>query len=379
MSFQVIHQGFDGFDVAFKTQIRPHFATILEDARDRAITARTSQLAILNGIAMHVGETGARGGYRYTCDTGPLGANWFFKRPTPRDDWGIRISVRALPLALKGIDTVYAELLAIVSTLGGEVKADCVSISRVDYAVDYLVPGFELVPDQFVMHSRLTRTVDRETSEVGSSGRVRSVRIGKIPGQQVAVYDKRADVLAKSKRLRWEIWNSNRSAQGLSPISADETKGAIWRIELRAGKEFLKERQGIRTWAELKNRGGNALSGIADSIRYASPCADANRARWPTHSLWLDMQSRLRDGLTEMTSSVPPDRVRDIIRADRIEALDQQLIGCAASQIVALGFGDVELVDQSRLIADRRTAKIEAAPDRFREKPATAADRHRFI
>jgi hypothetical protein len=71
--------------------------------------------------------------------------------------------------------------------------------------------------------------------------------------------------------------------------------------------------------------------------------------------------------------------VRAIIRADRIEALDQQLVGCAASQLVALGFGDVELVDQSLLIAERLAKQIEAKPDRFREKLVAAADRYHFI
>ena len=377
--FEVIHQGFDGFDVAFKTQIRPQFASILEEARDRAVAARAPQLVTLNDISMHVGESGAKGGYRYACDTGPLGANWFFKKPTPRDDWGIRVSIRALPLAQNGIESVSADLLEIVSALGGEVQADCVSISRVDYAIDYFFPGFDLSPDQFVMHSRLTRTVDRETSEVGRSGRVHSIRIGKMPGQQVVLYDKRADVLAKGKRVWWEIWNGNLATHGLPPIAPDETRGCTWRAEMRAGKEFLKERQGIRTWEEFKRHGGNALASIADAIRYVAPSEDANRARWPTHPLWLDVQTRLRDGLAEVTSPVSTDRVREIIRADRIEALDHQLIRCAASQLVALGFGDVELADQSRLIAKRLAKQIEAKPDRFREKLTAAADRYHFI
>lgn len=377
--FEVMHQGFDGFDVAFKTQIRPQFASILEAARDRAIAARAPQLVTLNDVSMHVGESGAKGGYRYACDTGPLGANWFFKKPSSRDDWGIRVSVRAMPLALKGIDAVYAELVAIVSALGGELRADCVSISRIDYAIDYFFPGFDLSPDQFVMHSRLTRTVDRETSEVGRSGRVHSIRIGKMPGQQVALYDKRADVLAKGKRIWWEFWNSNRARHGLPPLSPDTTQRAIWRVEFRAGKEFLKERWGIRTWNDFKKHGGNALASIAVAIRYVAPSDDANRARWLTHPLWLDVQSRIREGLAEMTSPVSADRVREIIRADRIEALDQQLIGCAASQIVALGFGDVTFADQSRLIAERLAKQIEARPDRFREKLAVAADRYHFV
>ena len=376
---EILHQGFDGFDISFKTQIRPHFAAILEEARDKAIATRTEQLVTLNNISMHVSESGAKGGYRYACNTGPLGSNWFFKKPTPRDDWGIRASVRSLPLALSGVYSAYEDLLKVVGALAGELEADCVSIGRVDYAIDYLLDDFHLSPDQFVMHSRLTRTVDRTFSEVGRSGRVHSIRIGKMPGQQVALYDKRADVFAKSKHVWWEIWNGNLAARGLPPISRNHTRNRIWRVEIRAGKEFLKERKGIRNWSDFKTHCGTALADIADAIRYVTPTEDTNRARWPTHPLWLDVQERIRKDLTEMTSPDRIDYVREFLREERIATLDQQMVGYAAHQLVALGVEDTDLTDQSRLIAERLAKQIEARPDKFHDKLIKASDRCRFL
>lgn len=137
--------------------------------------------------------------------TGPLGAIWFFKKRSAREDWGIRLSVRSLPLAIYGLKVVHREIESTLALLTGNAPPPPMSISRVDYALDYFVPEFELVADHFVMHSRFKRQLDGSLSEVGRSSKTTSVRIGKMPGQQVAVYDKRADVIAKGKRIWWEL------------------------------------------------------------------------------------------------------------------------------------------------------------------------------
>lgn len=328
---------------------------------------------------MHVHETGARGGYRFTCDTGPIGAIWFFKVPNPSDPWGVRVSVKSLPLALNGIRAVEADLLALVSAFCGKLVPDDVSLGRVDYCLDFLIPDFNLNPDQFVMHSRLTRTADREASEIGRSGRVASMRIGKMPGQQVAAYDKRADVLAKSKAVWWEIWNANRKAQGVPLISAENTQRSLWRVEFRAGKNYLKKRKGITTVEQFLHVGGSLFSEMAEGIRYVSPSTDLNRARWPSHPLWLEIQSHLAAGLREMTDTLPAARVREIARAELVDILDKQILGCEATLIAALDLADIELCDFARFAADRIKEQIETNQTEFKKKLVRARDRYHFI
>lgn len=328
---------------------------------------------------MHVLESGARGGYRYTCDTGPLGATWFFKVPSPSDPWGVRVSAKSLPLALYGIRAEEADFLAFVTTLCGKLTHDAVSLGRVDYCLDFLIPDFDLVPEQFVMHSRLTRTTDREASEVGRSGRATSIRIGKMPGQQVAVYDKRADVLAKSKAAWWEIWNSNRAAQGLPPIAPDNTQRSLWRVEFRAGKNFLKKQKGITTLDHFLRVGGSLFSEMAEGVRFVSPAEDTNRARWPSQPLWLVVQSNLAAGLREMTDALPASRALEIASAELVDILDKQILGCEATLIAALDLADVEPSDLARFAADRLQRQIESDPGRFRQKITIAAERYFFL
>ena len=379
MRIDLLHQGFDGLELAYKAHLKPSLIKILERAREQAAAQRSPQLIHVEGRAMHVLESGARGGYRYTCDTGPMGATWFFKVPSPSDPWGVRVSAKSLPLALNGIRAVEADFIALVTALCGELAPDAVSLGRVDYCLDFLIPDFDLNPDQFVMHSRLTRATDREASEVGRSGRTASMRIGKMPGQQVAAYDKRADVLAKSKTVWWEIWNANRASQGLPPIAPDTTQRSLWRVEFRAGKNYLKKRKGVTTLDHFLRVGGSLFSEMAEGIRYVSPAEDSNRARWPAHPLWLSVQSNLAAGLREMTDALPASRVKEIASAELVDILDKQILGCEATLIAALDLADVEPSDLARFVSDRLKAQIESDPGRFRRKITKATERYHFI
>ena len=379
MQIDLLHQGFDGLELAFKAHLKSALIKIFEHAREQAGAQRSPQLLHVEGRAMHVLESGARGGYRYICDTGPLGATWFFKVPSLSDPWGVRVSAKSLPLALIGIRAVEADFIAFVTALCGELAPNAVSLGRVDYCLDFLIPDFDLKPDQFVMHSRLTRAADREASEVGRSGRASSIRIGKMPGQQVAVYDKRSDVMAKSKAVWWEIWNANRAAQGLPPIAPDTTQRSLWRVELRAGKNYLKKRKGITTLDHFLRVGGSLFSEMAEGIRYVSPADDTNRARWPSHPLWLAVQSNLAAGLREMTDALPASRVREIASAELVEILDKQIFGCEATLIAALDLADVEPSDLARFVSDRLRAQIDSDPGRFRRKIVKATERYFFL
>ena len=328
---------------------------------------------------MHVFETGARGGYRFTCDTGPMGATWFFKVPSYSDPWGVRVSAKSLPLALLGIRKVQEDFLSVVAALCGSVESDALSLGRVDYCLDFLVPDFDFNPEQFVMHSRLTRSADREASETGRSGRAMSMRIGKMPRQQIAVYDKRADVLTKSKAVWWEIWNENRRANGQPEITAKNTQRSIWRVEFRAGKKYLKEQKGITTIEHFLGVGGSLFSEMAQGIRYASPSTDSNRARWPSHPIWLVVNSCLAAGLHEMTNALPASRVREIARVELIETLDKQIVGCLATLVAALDIADVDIHDLARFVADRVSVQIESDLNKFQRKILSAKNRYFFL
>lgn len=380
---EVIYRGFDGLDVAFQGHIPAELDACLEEAKTQASKRMQSVLIEYQGVKMHVGETGMKGGYAYLCDTGPDGATWFFKRPNRKDPWGIRVSVKSLALALYGLGGVRKRLYEFLDGIGVRTTPHGVSIGRVDYAVDVLAPGFVLVPDNFVMHSHCTRAdhIEPEPTQVhGRSGRVTSVTVGKMPGRQVIVYDKRADVIAKQKVEWWEIWNANRRAAGKPELDRkDSNSSQIWRVELRAGKKHLNDRWGIKTWADLDEKLGDLFERMANDIRYTQPSSDTNRARWQDDPIWNLLRSEIAGDLFELTTGAEPGVVKEIMR-DHLDAiLTAQVVGLAAtlSHVRGLASDDAGAIAQLLAQSVQESASKDTAA--FEAKRQRAAERYCFI
>ena len=160
---------------------------------------------------------------------------WSFKKPNPRDPWGIRLNIGSTLLATQGLGFARAYIDKTLTRLGVHFAAHQVSIARADFCVDVLAPDFELIPDQFVMHSHTNRAdylPTDDTTTNGKSGGYTSATIGKMPGRQIIVYDKRREVIEKSKPIWWDIWNATLSAQGLPPLDpSDRENSRVWRID----------------------------------------------------------------------------------------------------------------------------------------------------
>ncbi|WP_439515610.1 hypothetical protein [Oceanibaculum nanhaiense] len=378
---EIIYQGFDGLDFAIRANIPQEFADRLEEAQLEAQKTREPALSDYRGVEMHVAESGARGGYAFRCDTGKDGAIWFFKRPNPNDPWGVRVSLNSLALALYGLGGVREQIFGMLDALGMSVMPDGVSISRVDYAIDFLAPGFVLEPAHFVMHSRARRKDYFEGKQVnGKSDRVESVTIGTMPGKQIIVYDKRADVIAKNKREWWEIWNAGRRNVGKAELDRHDRDGAqIWRVELRAGKHHLKVFWGIRSFADLDNKLGDLYRRMHETMRYTLPRPDTHRSRWPVHPLWRMAGEAMAGDLAEMTSNAEPQRVKEIKRKAHAELLQRQIQGTQASLAVIEGYVSRDYLDFLAVSHDQAAVDARENPDDLEEKMAKARRRYVFM
>lgn len=378
---ELLYRGFDGLDLSLQGQISAAFLAELEAAKEHAQKSNAPTVLFWNGLKLEVNETGSRGGYAFTGSTGPLGATWFFKKPNARDPWGVRVSCASFNLALNGLGGARAQLYETLRALEVDLIPGGESLSRVDYALDFLAPEFVLVPEHFVMHSNAGWAEHSEQlPEVmvhGRSGRVTSVTVGKMPGRQVIIYDKRAEVIARHKVGWWEIWNASRARSGEPSLNQDDpTESRIWRVEVRAGKDHLKERWNIRTWSDLDNRLGDMIAASIEAIRHAQPTADSNRSRWPNSELWNRVADEVQTDLFEMRQWSDPDLVKSVQKDALNDLLARQMLGLMVNRAALRGIQFGKLRAFALDIGAELAREVSNSPARISEKLARTVSRY---
>ncbi|WFE75750.1 hypothetical protein [Roseinatronobacter sp. S2] len=381
---QLIQTGFDGLDISYKLTICEELAEKLEAQRAIA-EAPDSYLGLLqhNGVRMIVHASGAKGGYAFRCDTGlggPFGENWFFKKPNGRaDDWGVRVSCNALPLALNGLSKVRASIEATLSALGMKYEAGRESIGRVDVACDILAPDFVADRDHFVAHaqSTISEIMTDLMQIVGRSGRVETITIGKNPQRQVVLYDKRAEVIAKGKSYWWPIWDAALAAQGLPPLDpTDRAQSSVWRIEIRAYKRHLKDKWGVTTWGDLREKLPEILHYSLCDVRYTLPTGDSNRARWPDHPIWSIAHDAFAQDMEDLASMVDRAHIDALLLGRSDDALLRQITSCLISRAALFGIQEDRLLNFAEGTIHQLIRGWSDDKSRIREKLAQARSRY---
>jgi hypothetical protein len=296
-------------------------------------------------------------GYRFILKGGSDGATWFIKKPNARDNWGIRLSFGSFFLAMYGLGAAKAHVDLVTARLDIRFGPDDISISRANRCVDILAPDFDLIPDHFVMQSKVNRSDYISPDEMavnGKSGRVTSVTIGKPNNRQVIFYDKRAEVIARENR--------------------------VWRVEFRAGKKLLKDRWGIRIWEQFFARFGDLCREAGQLVRYGEPDGNnPNRAHWPNHPLWEIVCAEMNAGLTEMRSGADPNPMKEVHREQHIALITRNILGSAIT-LGALQDSDTDGLEGIFAdLAANMTSEVKSAPDKAAKQIQDAKDRYIFI
>lgn len=334
-------------------------ADLLEKAKAQAVDTQTTCMIEVGGIQMEVAPSGGTGGYTYRFDTGSLGATWFVKKPGPNDPWGVRVSCKSRPLALLGLEAVRADIEDTISQLGLYVPAEGVSIGRVDYAIDILHPSFVLDPRNFVAWGRTKIGTQEDLSEqraTGRSGRFTSVTVGKMPGRQVIVYDKREEALVKRKHEWPFIWDKALTDLGHPPLDmSDAGQSRVWRIELRLGKLALKDRAGIRGWSSFYRGLQAQLVELTEAVELCLPCADSNRARWLPDPAWTLAKDFIADGVFRDPLPIDQEVIHEAVLLDK----QREFLGLASSHLVTLAVLEGVNIDDFSEFLEHMPGRIE--------------------
>lgn len=384
---QIIYNNFDGLDIAFKGAFPQEILDQLAQAREQAQQERGDVYLALGSakIAVMVAETGAKGGYRYRFNTGKDGETWFVVHSTNSDKWNIRVSISSLGLALGGYEAVISGIINRLIALGAIGKKRFVtasgkavyipqeSISRFDYCYDFIMDSaFQPLPQDFIAHQRTKKHVYKEKELIdaysASNGDIfNTIRIGQMPNKQVVLYNKTKEITHHSKEYWWEIWRLKKE---------DILKGnqAVWRVELRAGKNELNA-WGLKTFDDFENKAGDITMHILKQIRYTTPLStDSNRSRWPNHPLWEEcLKVSINSSLGNFTSYASRENILKGFKDNYIKEGKKRLIGNAIPLGALLGDG-LEIVPRifESLANDFKNnppkdslRKFEKAKDRF--------------
>ena len=364
---ELLYAGFDTLDVAIAGALMPDAISTLETAREEAAERQEPVLTSIGPgrVEMHVSGHGMRGGYAFVVDTGPLGAKWMFKKNTNVALWNIFVSPRATMLLAYGYAGTRDRLWETLKAMGARVTDH--SINRVDFAMDFRTQGFELHHDQFVAHSHTKVSPhwgkredagDRNQPAAVTRGRrLESVTVGKQPGRQIIVYDKRREAVEKQKPFWFRAWGQDRGDPTLE----------VWRVEVRAGKRELKDKYQIRRFEDFEAGIGDVVVNALQEVRYlADRQGDSNVTRQELHPLWIAAQAIAGAKLIDFRSGLTPDQIVEIERELAAERYANLFLGNAIGWAVALGLTDSEIAnDLPDMLANRFSTAIRADDGRL--------------
>ena len=340
MEAVVVHSGFDGLKFTVQADILPEFRAALSEAKAQASKSNCDCVTEIGGIQIAVRRSG---GSAFSAHTGEYGAEWYFLDPEnrPPNNPGITVDFRAFLLATGGLKAAQEHFEACMASFGIRYVETQLRVSRVDFAIDILTPWFEPSREALVVPpgTRVREyTGVKETETLCTGARVTGIRAGAVANRQLAIYDKRAEVIAKGKMGWVKIWNASLAKAEKPPIDLkDRDQSQVWRFELRMGSKQLRNKWEIRSWVDLDAMIGDALSDFCKRIRFCVPTTDSNRARWPLHELWRIVIGVTASDLSGMRSGVVPEEVKAANRAEYMRMLDMQMLGLMVSRAVAEG------------------------------------------
>lgn len=144
----------------------------------------------------------------------------------PPNNPGIIVDFRAFGLSTGGLEGAERHFRDCMAAFGIPYVETQLRVARAGFAVDVLDPWFEPDREALVVPpgAKITEyTGVAETATVSSGSRVVGLRTGAIANRQLAIYDKRTEVI-QTKKMGWlTIWNA--------ALAAPERQ--LWRIATR--------------------------------------------------------------------------------------------------------------------------------------------------
>lgn len=336
---RLLAHGWDTLQEAFDVQLSPALCEMLDDAKETAAHAdkRREGLAALElgGVPYKVRATGTKGfRWQVECD------DYLLLFANPDTDWPMSVRYLASGLWEHGASALRERALKSLAAVTVPNGADFQRVSAAHYCFDFHAPDFtrEFRPGALqgavVCHSSCKmRENGNAYSSWSSSARGQTLDIGRKSSLQVSIYDKSLEITeASGKTWFYDLWARD---HGGEIFDCD-----VWRIEIRFGSEFLKNRN-VRRSHELTAELPRLIAEAMYSRRLTVPQrGDGNRWRWPVHPLWSEVIRQA--GAGEM---LPLGRMVTGRRA----ALVEQAVASLAGSLRSLSLLAFDAYDEDQL------------------------------
>lgn len=351
---------------------------MLEAAKEEAAARQEPVLREIGPgqVPAHVEASGLRGGYAFRLSTGPLGEVLAFKANSDPRQWNLFASIRASALAAYGMEAARQNLLDRLQAMGCTVTGH--AVNRVDYALDFWMQGFELSHERFVCHPRTkvalhhgAKESDRDRPSMVARGRkLESITIGKMPGRQVIVYDKRRAAIEQRKLFWFEVWGLDR----------EDRSGDVWRVELRAGKKELKDKWGLRSFEDIDSHIGDVLRHALDEVRCVLPSpTDSNISRAELDPLWQATIDHVEGPLGHLRNGLLPGSILEVEREHMKATYQALILGNLAGYATACGLADRRVRDVLTIVTNLIVQDALRSRGGFATALRRARDRLRFL
>ncbi|MDA5193882.1 hypothetical protein [Govanella unica] len=377
-NYELLYAGFDTLYVAIQGALDRVDLDKLQTVRTEAQRTQTAQ-AIFIGPGKHdaqVHPSGQRGGFAYRLEAGPTDLVWSIKHSTDPRQWNLFAAAGSACLLTHGLDGVKAMIWRDLKAMGAR-WADH-SINRIDFAMDFKVTGLELDYKRVLAHPHTgIRNYLGDKSEdsqiaFGSRGRqVESITIGKMPGRQVIIYDKRREAIKRNKLYWFDVWD----------IDPNDRSFDVYRVEFRAGKKHLKDQWQLSTFEDIENSIGDVFHMAAEKIRYLdSEQKDSNVSRQTLHPFWLEVQHNLRSVLDPYRCGLFPSQLKQVLRSQKIDTHTKLMIAHATGLAVSLGLDpDTAMKHLSQIMHDTMKNYLITEGEAFQTKFNEIAKNLRFV
>lgn len=356
-SFAILRSGFDTLELAYGAALPEAFLDVLESTKQQAAKSRHAEPVSYRGVEFLVEASGAQGGYAYRVSTGQFGAILTIRDKASRDQWTTHAKLRAHGLAAKGIRKAKADCDDFLTHVGGVFDPNDVRVSRADFAIDVYYPSFILRTAEFITHARTlhSEVIDRR----GNSETCNYVRFGKLPGKQLCVYAKGKKVIGENDLIWIEILRAKLQERSFAETHLRD----VWRFELRAGKNFISDRIGLRRWDKITPVLSELFLPILNSISMRLPSSDNNRSRWSLHPLWLTIAEVIRNQIhVDPPTSIHP-AVLARLRENHLAGLDAQHLGLIITRAALDGVDATGVASYVPKLVSRLTSDLVARPD----------------